>query len=151
MGLLVATAVGCAMTPERLPDLDRRFYYNLGSPQDQKQFLELAEADRQAYLESKGLWKDWVALPPAERDAAKAGKAELGFHEFTLFMAWGPPADTQNHNREGRPAIIHTYIRCSSGPKRGQYVLRNLDCNGTSDETQILIQADQVVEIRYPN
>jgi hypothetical protein len=30
-------------------------------------------------------------------------------------------------------------------------VLNNLDCNGTSDETQILIQNDLIVEIRYPN
>lgn len=139
------------MTPERLPELDRRFYYNLPAPSDQTEFLKLEESQRQGYLEQKGLWPKWVALPEAERQAAKGGIVELGFHEFALFIAWGPPADTQDHDREGKPAIIHTYIRCSSGPKRGQYVLNNLDCNGTSDETQILIQNDIIVEIRYPN
>lgn len=139
------------MTPDRLPELDRRFYYNLDSPADQSEFLQLEESQRQAYLEKKGLWQQWVALPAGEREAAKGGLVELGVHEFALFIAWGRPADTQNHDREGKPAIIHTYIRCSSGPKRGQYVLNNLDCNGTSDETQTLIQDDIIVEIRYPN
>ena len=143
--------VGCAMTPERLPELDRRFYYNLPSPADQTEFLKLEDTQRQSYLQKKGLWQKWTALPAGEREAAKGGIVELGFHEFALFIAWGPPADTQGHDREGRVATIHTYIRCSSGPKRGQYVLNNLDCNGTSDETQIIVQNDLVVEIRYPN
>ena len=139
------------MTPERLPELDRRFYYNLGSPSAQSGFLELEESQRQVYLERKGLWQKWVALPKAEREAAKNGQVELGFHQFALFIAWGPPADTQDHDREGKPAVIHTYIRCSSGPKRGTYVLDNLDCDGTSDETQLLVQDDRIVEIRFPN
>ena len=151
LGLLTLLVVGCAMTPERLPELDRRFYYNLPSPADQTEFLKLEESSRQGYLQQKGLWQRWVALPAGEREAAKGGIVELGFHEFAMFIAWGPPADTQGHDREGKPATIHTYIRCSSGPKRGQYVLNNLDCNGTSDETQVLVQNDLIVEIRYPN
>jgi hypothetical protein len=146
-----ASMVACAMSPARLPDLDRRFYYNLSSPAEQSEFLEIEEQQRKAYLQKKGLWQQWVALPPAEREAAKGGLVELGFHEFAMFMAWGPPADTQRHDREGKPATIHTYIRCSSGPKRGEYVLNNLDCNGTSDETQVLVQDDLIVEVRYPN
>src|SRR5690606_13421191 len=118
---------------------------------DQQAFLQIPESERQAFLEDRGLWQRWVALPAAERDAAKRGEVLLGFHEFALLIAWGPPADTQGHERGGGAAVIHTYIRCSSGPKRGQYVLSNLDCNGTSDETQLVVQNGQIVEIRYPN
>lgn len=137
------------MTPERLPNLDRRFYYTLPSPADQQAFLQLPEAERQSFLEQRGLWQRWSALPEQEREAAKEGRVEVGFHEFALFMAWGPPADTQDRDRAGKPAVIHTYIRCSSGPKRGQYVRNNLDCDGTSDETQVMIQDDIITEINY--
>ncbi len=150
-GALLLLAVcfigGCAHTPERLPELDRRFYYNLDDPNDQQRFLEIPESERQAFLEQKGLWQKWAALPPAEREKASHGQIELGFHEFALFMAYGPPADTQP--RDG--ATVHTFIRCSSGPKRGRYVRNNLDCDGTSDETQVSIAKGVVVEIKYPN
>ncbi len=137
------------MTPERLPNLDRRFYEVMETPEDQSAFLKLEETDRQPYLEDKGLWAQWSALTPEERKKAEHGDIQVGFHEFALFIAWGPPADTQNRDRDGRNAIIHTYIRCSSGPKRGRYVRNNLDCDGTSDETQVAIDNDLVVEIRY--
>ena len=144
-------SVACALSPERLPELDRRFYYNLADPADQQRFLETPESERQAFLESKGLWQQWAALPAEERDKAAQGQVDVGFHEFALFMAYGPPADTQTKDRDGKDAIIHTFIRCSSGPKRGRYVRKNLDCDGTSDETQVVIGDERIVEIRYPN
>lgn len=147
--LLSAFTLGaCALTPERLPELDRRFYYNLETPKDQEEFLKVDEGDRQAYLESKQLWQKWAALSPEERDKASHGQVEIGFHEFALFMAYGPPADTRETDREAR---THTFIRCSSGPKRGRYVRNNLDCDGTSDETQVMVARDVIVDIKYPN
>jgi len=147
MGVLVASA--CAMTPERLPNLDRRFYEVMPTPQQQEGFLKVDEEARQDYLEKHGLWSQWSALSPEERKAAERGEVSVGHHEFALFMAWGPPADTLTRDRDGRNAIVHTYIRCSSGPKRGKYVRNNLDCDGTSDETQVAINNDLVVEIKY--
>jgi hypothetical protein len=144
-------SLACAMTPERLPELDRRFYHNLPTPDDQEAFLQLPESERQDFLEKKGLWKKWTALPAKEREAAGEGRVELGFSEFAAFMAWGPPADTQTQDEAGRPAVVHTFIRCSSGPKAGRYVRNNLDCNGTSSETQISIVDGKVSEIKYPN
>jgi hypothetical protein len=149
--LPLVVLLACAMTPERLPELDRRFYHNLPTPDDQQEFLQLPESERQAYLEKKGLWQKWIALPAKEREAAGAGRVELGFDEFAAFMAWGPPADTQTQDEAGRPAILHTFIRCSSGPRAGRYVRSNLDCDGTSSETQIAVVDGKVTEIKYPN
>lgn len=145
----VSWLAGCAMTPERLPDLDRRFYANLESPVQQKAFLELDENERHAFLQRSGLWQRWLALPEAQREAAARGQVEIGFDEFAVRMAWGPPADTRDRDRNGQPALIHTYIRCSSGPKRGRYVRTNLECDGTSDESMVAIQNGVVTEIRY--
>ena len=63
VALLLVGTVACAMNPERLPELDRRFYYNLDSSTDQEEFLRLRDEERQAYLDRKGLWKKWIALP----------------------------------------------------------------------------------------
>jgi hypothetical protein len=149
--LFFASLLGCATTPERLPELDRRFYYNLEDPADQRRFLDIAEPERQAFLEHKGLWQKWAALPPHEREKASHGQVEIGFQEFALFMAYGPPADTSFRDTNGTGATVHTFIRCSSGPKRGRYVRNNLDCDGTSDETQVSIAKGVIVEIKYPN
>lgn len=145
------STVGCANSPERLPELDRRFYYNLDTPADQRAFLDLREEERQAFLERKGLWKRWLALPQAEREAVGRSEIEVGFHEFAAFMAWGPPADTQTRDRTGRTTRQHTFIRCTSGPKAGRYVRNNLDCDGTSSETQIAAEGGVIVEIKYPD
>jgi hypothetical protein len=144
-------ACACAMNPERLPELDRRFYYNLGSEQEQHEFLELREEERQRYLESKGLWKQWLALPEAERAAVGRGEVEVGFHEFTAFMAWGPPADTQTRGPDGRSVRTHTFIRCTSGPRAGRYVRSNLDCDGTSSEIHVSIIEGVINEIEHPH
>jgi len=147
LGAILLSA--CAMTPERLPNLDRRFYDVMETPEQQESFLQVDEEERQGFLEKQGLWEQWSALPPEERKAAERGEVRVGYHEFELFMAWGPPADTLTRDRDGRNAIVHTYIRCSSGPKRGKYVRNNLDCDGTSDETQVAIDNGLVVEIKY--
>lgn len=139
------------MTPERLPELDRRFYENLPSADARKGFLKVKADERQAYLKEHGLWAKWSALPAEQREAAGRGEVELGYAEFALFMAWGPPADTQSRDANGRPMTLHTFIRCSSGPKRGRYVQSNLDCDGTSSETQVSIYEGVVSEIAYPN
>ena len=52
----VALLVGCAMTPERLPSLDRRFYEVMPTPEDQRAFLKVEEEQRQDFLETHGLW-----------------------------------------------------------------------------------------------
>ncbi|MEZ4380236.1 MAG: hypothetical protein R3A79_02725 [Nannocystaceae bacterium] len=140
-------AAACATTPERLPRLTRQFYYNLPSPEDQQAFLKLKDSQRQGYLEDKGLWARWTALPAAERQAAESGDLEPGYHEFAAFMAWGPPADTQ---RRG-DLSYHTFIRCTSGPKAGRYVSSNLDCDGTSSEIEISVQDGVVTEIKRLN
>jgi len=139
------------MTPERLPEVDRRFYYNLPSPSDRESFLELEDEDRRPFLEQQGLWQRWAVLPAQQRDSALTSQVELGFAEFALYMAWGPPADTQTRQRAGRPVTVHTYIRCTSGPKNHQYVRNNLDCEGTSEETLVSLLNGVVVEIRYLN
>ncbi|MBL4686136.1 MAG: hypothetical protein JKY37_16200 [Nannocystaceae bacterium] len=148
LALLLAT-VACALTPERLPELDRRFYYNLPTPSTQQDFLKQPASERQDYLERQGLWQRWVGLPESEREAAASGDVQVGFHEFALLMAWGPPADTQVRDVNDRPITQHTYIRCTSGPKAGRYVRNNLDCDGTSNETKVSIRNDIVSEIEY--
>lgn len=147
---LVAIAAGlaCAMTPDRLPPLERRFYANIPDPAEQARFLELADEARIPYLQRTGLWQEWMSLPPRERELALRGDLEPGFHEFAVYMAWGPPADTRHWDRGGRPVVVHTFIRCSSGPRAGRYVRSNLDCDGTSDERLVTMQDGIVTEIR---
>lgn len=139
--------VACATSPERLPPLTRQFYYNLPTPDDRAEFLKLKESQRQQFLEERGLWARWTALPVAERQAVENGQLEPGFHEFAAFMAWGPPADTQPRG----DASYHTFIRCTSGPKAGRYVSSNLECDGTSSEIEIAVLNGLVTEIKYLN
>lgn len=148
---LVLLAGACANNPERLPELDRRFYYNLDASSDREAFLRLRDEDRQAFLEQRGLWQKWTALPEDQRARAAQGEVEVGFAEFAVFMAWGPPADTQTRDPDGRKIKLHTFIRCTSGPKVGRHVRSNLDCDGTSSEVQVTIEGGRVVEINYPN
>lgn len=152
-GVLALTllAGACANNPERLPELDRRFYYNLDAANDREAFLKLRDEDRQAFLEQRGLWQKWAALPEDQRARAGQGEIEVGFAEFAVFMAWGPPADTQTRDPDGRKIKLHTFIRCTSGPKVGRHVRSNLDCDGTSSEVQVTIEGGRVVEINYPN
>ena len=59
-------------------------------------------------------------MPESQRKLAAAGDVEVGFDEFAVFMAWGPPADTVTRDPDGRPVRLHTFIRCTSGPRAGQ-------------------------------
>lgn len=144
--VMVIILVGCANSPDRLPPLSRKFYYNLPSSTDQQAFLKLKEAQRQEFLERKGLWEKWAALPQTERDAALREEVKVGFHEFAAFMAWGPPADKQ-----GQAPKVYTFIRCTSGPKVGKYVANNLECDGTSSEKKISVDDGIIVEIKFLN
>lgn len=147
----LAALGGCANNPERLPELDRRFYYNLETPEDQEAFLELRDEERQGFLEKHGLWEKWIALPEEQRKRVLDGEVRPGDQEFAAFMAWGPPADTMLRDRDGRNVRMHTFIRCTSGPKAGRYVRNNLDCDGTSAETQISVVGSAITEIEYPH
>jgi len=146
-GLLLCSALACATTPERLPDLDRKFYYNLPSTEDQQAFLRLEDVQRQSYLEKKGLWTRWSELSNEERASVQAGEVKLNQHEFVAFMVWGPPADSQGSG-ENR---FHTFVRCTSGPRTGKYVRSNLDCDGTSTEVEIKVTAGLITEIKFLN
>lgn len=146
-GLMLCSIVACAMTPERLPDLDRKFYYNLPSTDDQQAYLRLQETQRQPYLEKKGLWSRWSELSNEERASVQAGEVKLNQKEFVAFMVWGPPADSQGSDGNR----FHTFVRCTSGPRTGKYVRSNLDCDGTSTEIEIKVTAGTITEIKYLN
>lgn len=150
-GLLLCGTLACAMTPERLPDLDRKFYYNLASDSDKQEFLRLADTQRQPYLDKRGLWKRWSELSNEERDAATRGEVKVGHKEFVAFMAWGPPADSQTSKATDREVRFHTFIRCTSGPRVGRYVPNNLDCDGTSSEVEIAVEGGLITEIKFLN
>jgi hypothetical protein len=150
-GLLLCSALACAMTRERLPDLDRKFYDNLPSEADKDAFLRLQDTKRQPFLEQKGLWSRWSELTNAERDAVKRGEVKAGHKEFVAFMVWGPPADTQSSKAQTRDVRFHTFIRCTSGPRVGRYVQSNLDCDGTSSEVEIAVENNLITEIKHLN
>lgn len=151
LGLLACSSLACATTPDRLPSPDRQFYYNLPTPEDRAKFLKLQETQRQPYLEQKGLWAKWMELTPEEREAAKRGEVKAGYKEFEAFMAWGPPADTQASKGGTRNISFHTFIRCTSGPRVGRYVASNLECDGTSSETEIAVENGLITEVKHLN
>lgn len=139
------------MTPERLPDLDRKFYYNLPSENDKVAFLKVQDTQRQAFLEQKGLWALWMDLSNEERGAVGRGEVKVGHKEFVAFMVWGPPADSKGRKTSERVVRFHTFIRCSSGPFAGKYVHNNLECNGTSSESEIAVENNTITEIKFLN
>ncbi len=106
---LVVLVGACANNPERLPELDRRFYYNLDASSDREAFLRLRDEDRQGFLEQRGLWQKWAALPEDQRARAAQGEVEVGFAEFAVFMAWGPPAE--NFLIRGTPYNMGTVLK----------------------------------------
>lgn len=148
----VALSLGtlaCAHNPERLPRVDRQFYYNLESDQDRHDFLRVKAKNRQAFLEQKGLWQKWTELSDEEKRAVAAGQVEVGHRAFSAHMAWGPPADVRQVDKKNRSVSFETYIKCTSGPNAGRYVHRNVDCDGTSSEVQLAIENDLVTEKKY--
>ena len=149
LALMVIGIAACGHNPARLPELDRRFYENLETPAAQQRFLRMKPEARHMFLREQGLWQQWAALSAEERAAARNGQIDVGFHEFAVFMAWGPPADTQVKSTSTRTVEFHTFIRCTSGPKNGDFVRSNLECDGTSSETRVAIEAGVVGAIEY--
>lgn len=149
LGLALLSPLGCATNPDRLPSPDRQFYYTLPSPEDRAKFLKLDQAQRQPFLEQKGLWAKWMELSPEEREAAKRGEVKAGYKEFTALMAWGAPADTQQSKTPERSVLFHTFIRCTSGPRVGRWVKKNVDCDGTSNEIEIAVENGVITEVKY--
>lgn len=143
--------LACATTPDRLPSPDRQFYYTLPTQEDRTKFLKLDETQRQPFLEQKGLWAKWMELPPEEREAAKRGEVKPGYKEFTAFMAWGRPADSQESKGQSRSISFHTFIRCTSGPRVGRYVTSNLECDGTSSEVEVAVENGVITEVKFLN
>lgn len=146
---VLLTGLACGHNPDRLPHLDRQFYENLETDDSKRDFLRLKESERQGFLEQAGLWAQWTALSSEERDAVKTRSVEVGYKEFTAHMAWGPAADVREADANGRIVRYETFIRCTSGPKVGQYVRQNIDCDGTSSEVQLAIENGIVTEIKH--
>lgn len=144
--MMALLGLGCATTPDRLLSLERRFYELLEDPAERDRFLQLDRVDREPFLRSTDLWEHWIALSPQERDAVERGEVQLGFHEFAVYMAWGPPADTQVREVNAIKTAIHTFIRCTSGPRRGRFVRTTPDCDGTTEERRVTIRNGIVVE-----
>ena len=80
------------------------------------------------FLEKVGLWQKWLELSNEEREAVNAGDIKVGFKEFAAHMAWGLPASVRDVEVRGRVVHYQTFIRCTSGPKIGDYVRSNIDC-----------------------
>ncbi|MCA9685934.1 MAG: hypothetical protein KC457_27425 [Myxococcales bacterium] len=149
LALALTLAVGCTPSPDRLSSPARNFYYVIEDGSQQTEYLKLKESERQDFLEKLGLWQQWTELSPEERDAALSGDIKVGYKEFTAHMAWGLPADVRMAEARGRSVAYQTFIRCTSGPKKGQHVRQNLECDGTSSEVQLAIENGIVTEIKY--
>ena len=141
---------GCVTTsPEGLPPLDRRFYENLSSAELRSEFMLLRPSKRQRFLEKKGLWAEWKRLTAAERAGVKNEEVGVGFLIFAAHMAWGRPADVKVIESGTRKVSYEVFIRCTSGPRTGEHVRQNMDCDGTSSERQLAVENGLVVEVRF--
>jgi hypothetical protein len=139
----------CAPNPSRLPNPDRSFYYVMEDPATQREFLELKESERKSLLERVGLWQRWLELSNQEREAVENKTIQVGFREFSAHMAWGLPASARQVESRGRVVEYQTFIRCTSGPKIGQYVRVNIDCDGTSSEVEIAVENGVITELKF--
>ena len=139
----------CSKSPDRLPTPARNFYYVMEDPAQQEDYLDLKESERQSFLEKVGLWQRWLELSNEEREAVETGAIEVGFKEFAAHMAWGLPAEIRDVEARGREVHFETFIRCTSGPKIGKYVRKNLECDGTSSEVEIAIENAIITEIKF--
>lgn len=139
----------CVHSPDRLPTLDRHFYENLPTEREQREFLRLRKAQRHDYLVEKQLWQQWEGLSEAEREAVYERSPKVGFSEFALHMAWGRPADVRVREASGRTVRFETFIRCTSGPRVGEFVRRSVDCDGTASEVTAAVEDGRVTELRH--
>lgn len=139
----------CTPNPDRLPTPARNFYYVIEDAQQQREYLQLQESERQSFLEKLGLWQKWLELSNEEREAVSAGDIEVGFKQFAAHMAWGLPASVRDVEVRGRSVRYDTFIRCTSGPRIGEYVRSNIDCDGTSSEVEIAVENGIITELKY--
>jgi len=152
LSLVLATATAlsaCTPNPNRLPTPARSFYYVMEDPAAQREYLELKESERQSFLERVGLWQRWLELSNEEREAVDNKVIQVGFKEFSAHMAWGLPAQVRDVESRGRVIHYQTFIRCTSGPKIGQYVQSNLDCDGTSNEVELAVENGVITELKF--
>ena len=77
------------------------------------------------------------------------GDVKVGFKEFAAHMAWGLPARVRDVEVRGRVVHYQTFIRCTSGPRIGDYVRNNIDCDGTSSEVEIAVENGVISELKY--
>ena len=146
---LLCLPLACVHSPERLPSLDRQFYDNLPTEREQREFLRLRKSERHDYLVEKHLWQQWEALSEEEREAALQRTPRVGFSEFALHMAWGRPADVRVRETSGRTVRFETFVRCTSGPRTGDFVRRSVECDGTASEVTAAVEDGRVTEIRH--
>ncbi len=146
----VLAQTGCATDPDRLPQLQRQFYDNL-SQSEQEALLNTKRKNRETYLKGTSLWPQWEALTSDQKTRVNNREVKAGDPEFAAHMAWGPPADVKEVQKGERAVKFETYIQCTSGPRSGAWVRQNIDCDGTSSEVQLAIEAGLVTEVKYLN
>ena len=144
---LALGAVACASNPDRLPPLERQFYDILETRQQAK-FLETKPKARRTFLDKAGLWSKWVALSEEQQRAVLERRVSPGATAFEAHMAWGLPADVQVKEAGERKVRFETFIRCTSGPRVGEYVRENVACDGTSSEVRLALENDLVTEVK---
>lgn len=142
------TLGACTTRPSTLPPVHRGYYALLEGHSEQRAFLEMNASARQAYADQKGFSASWNRLSADEQQRALAGRIELGSTRFAVHMAWGRPADEKLLKGRGQARWLDTFIQCTSGPRNKERVHDHLDCDGRSRETQLLFEADRLIEIR---
>ena len=146
---IASSALACVTTPKRLSVHQRNYYFMLDSPAEQQSFLKLRKRDRESKLEADGYMEQWRQLTPAQQEAVSKKQVLEGFPIFAAHAAWGLPADSRQNKKAEKSFLRETYIQCTSGPRNGDYVRHNLECDGTSAELQLLIVDGIVTELTH--
>lgn len=146
---LCLASTACTPSPDRLPTPARNFYYVMEDPAQQLDYLKLEESERQSFLEKLGLWQRWLELSNEEREAVETGDIKVGYKEFAALMAWGLPATERDVEARDRVVHYETFVRCTSGPRIGDYVRSNIDCDGTSSEVEIAVENGIITELKF--
>jgi len=151
LGLALATALAssaCVNSPSKLPQLDRQFYDNLSSA-EQQQMLGVTKKRRASYLQTTELWAKWSTLDADAQDRVRRREVKPGDQEFAAHLAWGQPAEVHKVAEGDREVTFESFIRCTSGPKRGAFVRKNLECDGTAEKLQLALENSRVTEVKY--